>query len=185
MTTWKIVESNPRYEVSDEGDVRNTRTGNIKKCRINTSGYHWVSLYEGKDKQKCELVHRLVAIAFLPNPLGLPEVDHIDKDINNNKLSNLRWVDKKTNCEKSYMPKRGKIVITPIAQLTPEGEVVGVYQNQSTAARENGISRSCITRVVNKNRKTYKGFIWKRISQEEYEKYLSLLNSTGQHSNKN
>lgn len=59
------------------------------------------------------------------------------------------------------MPKRGKVVITPIAQLTPEGEVVGVYQNQSCAARENGISRSCITRVVNgaKYRKTYKGFI--------------------------
>ncbi len=36
------------------------------------------------------LVHRLVAIAFLPNPLGLPQVDHIDKNIDNNTLENLR-----------------------------------------------------------------------------------------------
>jgi DNA-directed RNA polymerase specialized sigma24 family protein len=42
-------------------------------------------------------VHRLVAEAFLPNPDGLPQVDHIDGDRKNNRLENLRWVTARQN----------------------------------------------------------------------------------------
>jgi len=50
-------------------------------------------------KRKTFYVHRLVAAAFIPNPDGLPEVDHIDADRANNMLSNLRWVTSKENCQ--------------------------------------------------------------------------------------
>jgi len=43
-------------------------------------------------------LHRVVAEAFIPNPLALPEVDHIDHDTHNNKAGNLRWVTHRENC---------------------------------------------------------------------------------------
>jgi hypothetical protein len=46
---------------------------------------------------KCS-IHRLLAIQYIPNPDNLPEVDHIDRNKQNNDLSNLRWVTHATNC---------------------------------------------------------------------------------------
>lgn len=42
-------------------------------------------------------VHRIVAMAYHPNPLNLPQVDHIDRNPKNNRPENLRWVDQETN----------------------------------------------------------------------------------------
>lgn len=59
-----------------------------------------------RDNGKKYLVHRLVAEHFVPNPLGLPEVDHINEDPQDNRVSNLRWVTGKENIE-SYMKSHG------------------------------------------------------------------------------
>lgn len=61
---------------------------------INNAGYHMVSI-KGEDY----LVHRLIAEAFLPNPLNKPYVDHIDRCRTNNALSNLRWATPKENMQ--------------------------------------------------------------------------------------
>jgi hypothetical protein len=50
-------------------------------------------------------MHRLVAMMFIPNPLNLPQVGHIDKNEQNNKASNLKWVTAKENVSKSIMRK--------------------------------------------------------------------------------
>lgn len=42
-------------------------------------------------------VHRLVAIAFIPNDEGFSEIDHIDRNKTNNNVENLRWCSRKTN----------------------------------------------------------------------------------------
>lgn len=61
----------------------------------NGLGYRQVGL---RGIRKAAGVHRLVAEAFLPNPLGLRDVDHIDGNKSNNRVENLRWVSHKENC---------------------------------------------------------------------------------------
>lgn len=61
-----------------------------------TSGYLGVLLSEGTTR-KDALVHRLVALTFVPNPDNKPQVDHIDGDRTNNRPENLRWVTSKEN----------------------------------------------------------------------------------------
>ena len=88
---WKQVADNDKYEISSHGRVRNAKKKNILKAAINkNTKYHFVSLT--KDKvAKCITIHRLMACAFLANPTGLRVVDHIDRNKNNNHISNLRW----------------------------------------------------------------------------------------------
>lgn len=64
----------------------------------NHGGYHKV-----RHNGKFYLVHRLVAETFLPNPLGLPTVDHIDRNPNNNAVSNLRWASYKMQQDNKYV----------------------------------------------------------------------------------
>ena len=62
--------------------------------RIN--GYVGISLHKD-GKAKNFNIHRLVAIAFIPNPNNLPQIDHINADKTNNNVNNLRWVTAKEN----------------------------------------------------------------------------------------
>ena len=108
---WKdiVIEKNGvtydftgKYQVSNFGRVRslnyNHKTGKIKLLKINKhgNGYCVVSLYENK-KQKQFLVHRLVAFAFIPNPNGYTEVNHIDENKENNHVENLEWCTREYN----------------------------------------------------------------------------------------
>ncbi len=88
-----------QYEVSNLGGVRYFRisAGARAKRRtpykkIGNHGYQTLRLGpEGKSKYF--LVHRLIALAFIPNPKRLPQVDHINRDRTDNRIANLRWVD--------------------------------------------------------------------------------------------
>jgi len=89
------------YEVSEEGNVRNKKTGRILKACGNRDGYLQVDIH-----RKSKKIHRIVAERFLPAPTaeGL-EVDHIDRDRKNNNASNLRWVTRQVNCQNMGMYK--------------------------------------------------------------------------------
>ena len=91
--SWKdVVGYEGYYEVSTHGRVRNTRTGMIKNQCVQTSGrYLQVSLWKGNKEKRC-LVHRLVAMAFIPNTEDKPQVNHLDKNDRNNSVQNLEWV---------------------------------------------------------------------------------------------
>jgi hypothetical protein len=87
---WKQILEYVNYEVSSYGNVRNKKTGRILKPARN-GGYLHVSLSSNKI-QKSFSVHQLIARCFIDNPENKPQVNHIDKDGTNNKLSNLEWV---------------------------------------------------------------------------------------------
>lgn len=92
----KIIDGYENYTISDEGYVTNELTGKILKGKFAGRGYRVVNLFKD-GKFKNHYIHRLVAIAFLPNPDNLPEVNHKDEDKTNNKVENLEWCSHKYN----------------------------------------------------------------------------------------
>ena len=84
-----------RYEVSADGRVRKAGGGEIGQW-LNDAGYMIVRL--SSPRAMCR-VHRLVAEAFISNPLGKPFINHIDSNRANNCVSNLEWCTQKENLE--------------------------------------------------------------------------------------
>ena len=93
---WKVIPKFQRYMVSNLSRVMNSKRGNMMTPSPNNKRYLMVTLSNnGRQASKC--VHILVAEAFLENPEHLPEVDHIDGDPKNNRVSNLRWCTSSQN----------------------------------------------------------------------------------------
>ena len=89
------------YEVSNYGNVKSLNYRRSGKERIidfypGTNGYRQRTLY--KDGKAINMkLHRLVALAFIPNPDNLPQINHKDEDKTNNCVDNLEWCDAKYN----------------------------------------------------------------------------------------
>ena len=98
------------YAVNPEGLIKDLRTGKLMKQypNIKTGGYLQLQLCN-ENGLVSRRVHRLVALAFLDNTENLPEVDHIDRNRQNNNLANLRWVTHSDNqINKLYENKKSK-----------------------------------------------------------------------------
>lgn len=98
----KPIKNYENYLIYEDGKVFSLNKNRyIKQSPSTTSPYMYCQLSKN-GKSKHFSIHRLVATAFIPNPLNLPEVDHIDNNIKNNHVSNLQWIDRKGNLYKSY-----------------------------------------------------------------------------------
>lgn len=89
---WYPVEEFPQsqYEINKMGQVRNNKSGQILSGSINKDGYlAYVLTIEGKAYRR--FAHIMVAKQFLPNPEGLPIVNHIDENKSNPCVTNLEW----------------------------------------------------------------------------------------------
>lgn len=84
--------------------------GRIKKTRINI-GYAVVMLCKNGIK-KTYKVHRLMAIAFIPNPQGFKEINHIDQNRSNNNIKNLEWCNCQQNAISSVRSPTNRKQIT-------------------------------------------------------------------------
>lgn len=104
-----------KYEVSNLGSVRSVdmsvkhnyggiaiKRGRLRKLQISKTGYYMVALMIAPNKIKNCSVHRLVAMAFIPNPDNKPHVNHIDGDKLNNKVENLEWSTPSENVKHSW-----------------------------------------------------------------------------------
>ena len=82
------------YYATEDGQILTRYTDGIRpmKPRVNNFGYLRVRL-DGKEK----LVHRLIAITFLPNPENHATFDHIDCNKSNNSVDNLQWCSLQEN----------------------------------------------------------------------------------------
>lgn len=94
---WKRIPGFERYSVSTDGQVKSHHgKEKILVQRDNGSGYKKVYLSMPYEKRNM-LVHRLVALAFIPNPNNLPFINHKDENPSNNNVDNLEWCDAKYN----------------------------------------------------------------------------------------
>jgi hypothetical protein len=102
IEVWKVIEDFPEYAVSTLGQVKriqqsyNKPRGKLLRPALTKDGYLRVSLSKNK-KHKSLLVHRLVALAYIPNPDTLPEVNHLNGIKTDNSVENLEWCTHKRN----------------------------------------------------------------------------------------
>ena len=182
MEEWKDIEGFEYYQVSDKGRVRSlphkimksnrvpkSIPGGILKPRPNNAGYLLVPLFrykeEGKGRhRKQNLVHRLVAEAFIPNPEGKPTVNHKGKngDKTDNRVENLEWATSREQNEHAIAVglRKRKPTSTGLAILTEE-QVIQIRESfkkkeetMTQLAKKYGVSRKCISKVI--NRETWK-----------------------------
>jgi len=104
---WRPIRGmETRYLVSDQGRVKTIkfRFGDewVLKPKITAAGYHYVVLTHENEgnKLRAKGVSKLVAEAFLPNPMEYTEVGHLDADKSNNVVSNLVWIEHDKNVRK-------------------------------------------------------------------------------------
>lgn len=103
----KIDGLNYQYEVSNFGRVKyfSRHLPCLLKLPANNKiPYQAIVLYGYTFiPDRAISVHRLVALHFVPNPLNLPEVNHLDFNKSNNKASNLEWVTRKQNSQHALL----------------------------------------------------------------------------------
>ena len=97
--------------------IATIRKGKILSPRLSDDGYEKVSLTKNK-KAKNYFVHRLVALAFLPNPNHYEEVNHIDGNKRNNNVLNLEWCSHLQNMQHCYANSLRKHHVAPMLGRT-------------------------------------------------------------------
>jgi hypothetical protein len=101
MEKWKDIDGyEGKYQISNYARARNIQTGNILKTVKGKTGYKVLSVYNGK--HKTFKLHRLIALAFIPNPDNKPCINHKDGDKLNNSIENLEWVTHSENNKHAF-----------------------------------------------------------------------------------
>ena len=154
MEMFKDIKGYPGYQISSEGKIWNTKTQRYLKPSRKPNGYYQINLVAANGKRKKEYLHRLLALVFIDNPNNYPEVDHIDRNRENNSLSNLRWVSKSQNQRNTSNNRQ-------ISQYDKVGNLIATYGSIAEAVEAVDGSISGMYSYLQGKSRYYKGFIWK------------------------
>ena len=173
---WKDIKGYEGiYQVSNLGRVKSLsrkieptdgkRPYWMKECIMKQykekTGYMSVKLCKS-NVHKSQLIHRLVAQAFHPNPNGLREVNHKDEDKTNNHVNNLEW------CSTSYNVKYGTARESRIKKKSKailcydlEGNFIKEYGSLKQACDELSLGVGNLWKALNNRIKSLGGYRWK------------------------
>ena len=147
------------YKISSLGNIFSAKRNKNLKPQPAHHGYLRIQLRNNEGGGfKSYAVHRLVALAFIPNPNRYPEINHINGKTGDNRVENLEW------CTRAYNVRFGNRLDKfkkRIKQLGKDGKLLAVYSSMSeaalvTGARQGAISNACLGRT-----KTAGGYKWK------------------------
>lgn len=185
---WKEYPKNIKYEVSDDGLVKNKERQRILKSNKMKNGYLSVSLRQEDGSYKLVYVHRLVAETYLPNPENKSDVNHKDGNKLNNHLDNLEWATRSENLKHAYnigLKENNREIArnlcltnekilqhreeskVQIQQLDETNNLIAEYASIAEAAEATGIVKQNIAAASLGQRRTAGGFKWKRINHDE------------------
>ena len=169
---WKPISEYTGYFVSDLGNIKSEKGRKPKMLngRLDKDGYRRVHLSQN-GKSNWVFVHRLVAVAFIPNPNNYPCVNHKDEVKLKNEAENLEWCDVKYNNNygtrlSRAINKRVKTVSQPIIGINIiDGSVVR-FASANEAGR-NGFKQSNIFKCLKGQAKTHHGYKWQYAQKRE------------------
>ena len=161
----RVLDQFPDYLVLEDGRIYSTFKGGRYMKQNIINDYAHITLITGAKKRRTAKVHRLVAMAYLPNPNNLPEIDHLDMNKLNNCASNLEWVTGQENVRRSFAAGNRKKNTRPVLQYDLNNNLIKRYDSVSEAAQTYNCRTGPITRACKRENKTIKGpvkgFIWK------------------------
>lgn len=151
---WKDIKGYPNYQISNMGRVWSKKRQIYLKHQLNQKGYHTVCLYAINGKVKRELVSRLVALHFVPNPNNYPCVNHKDENKDNNIETNLEWCSRSYNINYGTRNEKASQKISKPIRCVETGVV---YKSGRDASLALGVDYSAVSHVINGRQKTLKG----------------------------
>jgi len=158
-SVWREITNHPAYYISVKGEIFSINSKRILKYCQNNAGYQSVKI-----GTKGYLIHRLVAIHFIPNPENKPQVDHIDSNPSNNHLTNLKWATPKEQMERVYSRNTHKN-FAAVIHYDKDGNELARYKNTVTAAKATGQTHDTIRNQLCTPER-YKCIQWKRAPKE-------------------
>lgn len=185
----------PEYSVDTDGNVwalnykcskGKGETKQIKPAH-DKKGYLRVSL-----KGNTQKVHRLIAMAFIPNPNGLPQVNHKNEIKDDNRVCNLEWCDNKYNCSYGTKPQRTREQVSgngnpfygkrhnkhtktilsekiskPIIQYNLNGDFMKEWKSCTEVDRVLGYDKAAINRCCHGKQTTSYGYMWRYKKEDD------------------
>lgn len=150
------------YYALDTGGVVSEKWGKLRLLIPHsiTGGYHRIRVCKD-GASSGQLVHRMVALAFVPNPENKPEVNHKDGNKLNNRADNLEWCTRGENLSHSYRV---------IGNSHPRHKAVKciernkIYSSIRKAAEDNSMDSSSICKALYGKQITSGGYHWELVS---------------------